>query len=209
MKEHPTWSSPVKKKNEKKTKMNYKILQNSFNVIYLFPLEKSFQLNKIPQTSGMLWTENRVKSHPIQWDIFPLDWKKLMNLHTRPPSMCADLCSVKWGGADRSGWIPVLLLPSPYAFPREAGCGTGAPDTFCKQISLPCHPGGQSSANREAPLPEITPANSAPRVRRQIRNAAAANNFCNLQRWQICQKHFGIELSLKINDPNGTQPVLY
>lgn len=46
--------------------MNYKILQNSFNVIYLFPLEKSFQLNKIPQTSGMLWTENGVKSHPIQ-----------------------------------------------------------------------------------------------------------------------------------------------
>lgn len=74
----------------------------------------------------------------------------IMNLHTRPPSMCADLCNVKWGGADRGGWIPVLLLPSACAFPREAG----APDTFCKQISLSCRPGGQPPAvcSPEKPL---------------------------------------------------------
>lgn len=70
-------------------------------------------------------------------------------------------------------------------------------------------PATSHQLTRETPLSEITPANSAPRVRRQIKNAATANNFYNLQRWQICQKHFDIELSLKINDPNGIQHVLY
>lgn len=81
---------------------------------------------------------------------------------------------------------------------------------WAKLLILPSRrPATSRQLTGEVPRSEITAANSTPRVRRQIENATTANNFYKLQSWQICQKHFGIELSLEINDPNGTQLVPY
>lgn len=62
----------------------------------------------------------------------------------------------------------------------------------------------QQPVNWGSPFLDVVPANSALGVGRQAEKAAVADNFCKLQSWQICQKHFAIELSLEITDPNGT-----
>lgn len=160
-------------------------------------------------------------SKAIQFsEILPLGLRKalysfsspVMNLHTGLPSMFVDSWNVKWGGAGRSGWTPALLLPVPVLSSERLAVAQGLLTSSASQylISLSSHrPATSCQLTGDAPLSEITPANSAPRARTQIENAVTANNFYKLQSWQICQKHFGSELSLEINDPSGTQLVPY
>lgn len=120
---------------------------------------------------------------------------------------------MKRGGAEPSGWILAFPLPVPVLSPERLAVGQGLPTSPVGQADLitlsPRRPATSPQLTGDAPLSEIVPANSAPGVRRHTENAATANNFYKLQSWRICQKHFGIELSLEINDPNGTQLVPY
>lgn len=73
------WHGVLLLQNEKKKRHNThcKILQNNFHRMNWSPPEKILQLSKVSQADGVVRTQNVVKSHPIQWDIFPWDWERL------------------------------------------------------------------------------------------------------------------------------------
>lgn len=120
-------------KNEKRHKAHYKILQNSFHRIYWSPSEKSFQFNKVPQTSGMVWTQNGVKSHPIQWNIFPLEWKKFyvqFQVASWAPIHVLLVCvliSAMWNGVELTGVDESLSFscPAPVLCPEKLAVAQG------------------------------------------------------------------------------------